>query len=276
MNAALIAGSRGLYYIAVMLLFGTSAFAALLRAHLPVIAPPRLRALRWTALAAAIVTGCAWAALAARQMADALDSQVLVQTATDTLFGQLFLVRMGVLALLAVTLALSRGHRAAALLAAIALILPAATSHAASSSPAGFTAIGIVLDAVHLLTAGFWIGGLAVLALLFARKEANIVLALSLFSDWAMVAVLLLAMTGLIDGVQIVLGDKGAASPLYLAVLGTKLLLVTAMLALAAVNRFRLMPKGGDGIARNVALELGLGAIVVLLAGALGQLQPTL
>ena len=58
---------------------------------------------------------------------------------------------------------------------------------------------------------------------------------------------------------------------------GAKLALVAVMLGLAAVNRFRLMPRGDDRtIARNAALELGLGIIVLLLAGALGQLPPTL
>ena len=63
-------------------------------------------------------------------------------------------------------------------------------------------------DAVHLLTAGFWIGGLAVLVVLFRRKEPNILLALSLFSDWAMIAVLLLVMTGLINAASIILGGQ--------------------------------------------------------------------
>ena len=155
--------------------------------------------------------------------------------------------------------------------------VPSVTSHAALASPAGFTAIGTILDAVHLLTAGFWIGGLAVLAALFRRKEPNLLLALSLFSDWAMIAVLLLVMTGLIDAAQVLLGGKGAFSTLYLAVLGAKLALVGAMLWLAAANRFKYMPKSQEAaIARNTVRELAAGIIVVLLAGALGQLQPLL
>jgi putative copper export protein len=102
-------------------------------------------------------------------------------------------------------------------------------------------------------------------------------LALSLFSEWAMIAVLLLVMTGLINGAQVLLGGKGAFSTLYLAVLGAKLALVAAMLWLAATNRFKLLPKGKEStIARNTAYELAAGVIVVLLAGALGQLQPLL
>ena len=112
------------------------------------------------------------------------------------------------------------------LLSALALVLPAATSHAAAASPAGFAAIGAITDGVHLLTAGFWIGGLVVLLLLWRRREPNMPLALSLFSDWAMVAVLLLVMTGLINSASILLGQEGSMSTLYLSVLGAKLALV--------------------------------------------------
>ena len=281
-EAVILAAARGLYYVATMLLFGDLAFDMLLRAKLPVIVPPANRTMRWSALAVALTAACVWLVMAAMQMAAALDARALIQTATATLFGQLFLVRMMALMALALAFAVKRGTKPALLLAGIALILPAATSHAAASSPAGFVIFGATLDALHLATAGFWIGGLAVLAHLFQRKEVNILLALSLFSDWAMIAVLLLVMTGLINGASIILGGSdggsgGTPSTLYLAVLGAKLALVSAMLTLAAANRFRLMPRGRDtAIARNAALELALGFIVVLLAGALGQLQPTL
>jgi putative copper resistance protein D len=276
-EAVILAAARGLYYAATMLLFGDLAFNMLLRAKLPVIVPPTNVTMRWSALAIALTAACVWLVMAAMQMAAALDTSAVVQTVTATLFGQLFLARMMALTALALAFTAKRGTKPAMLLAGIALILPAATSHAAASSPAGFAIFGATLDALHLVTAGFWIGGLAVLAHLFRRREPNILLALSLFSDWAMIAVLLLVMTGLINGASIILGDRGAPSTLYLAVLGAKLALVTAMLTLAATNRFRLMPRGRDAaIARNAALELALGVIVVLLAGALGQLQPTL
>ncbi len=281
-EAVILAAARGLYFAATMLLFGDLAFNMLLRARLPVIVPPTNMTLRWSALAVAMTAACVWLVMAAMQMAEALDTQVVFETATATLFGQLFLVRMMALTGLALAFAARRGTKPAMPLAAIALILPAATSHAAASSPAGFAILGATLDALHLVTAGFWIGGLAILAHLFRRKEPNILLALSLFSDWAMIAVLLLVMTGLIDGISIILGGSngengGTPSTLYLAVLGAKLALVAAMLTLAATNRFRWMPRGRDAvIARNAALELAMGVIVVLLAGALGQLQPTL
>ena len=218
-----------------------------------------------------MTAGSVWFLLAAAQMAGEVSQSAILQTATATLFGQVFLARA--LALLALVFVLKH-DKAVALLAATALVLPAVTSHAAASSPAGFAAIGMALDAAHLLTAGFWIGGLAVLAVLFARKERNIVLALTLFSDWALPAVLLLVMTGLINAASIILSG-GTPAALYLSVLSAKLALVLIMLALAAVNRFKLEAQD-KAIARNAGLELGLGIIVVLLAGALGQLPPAL
>lgn len=267
---------RGLYYAATMLLFGGGAFALLLRAKLPMIVPLNDRAWRWGALVLAIAAGCVWLGLAAMQMADQMDGGVIARTTADTLFGRFFLLRMAALAGLALVMALRRGRLIGVVLAGLALALPAATSHAALSSPAGFTAIGASMDALHLLTAGFWLGGLFMLAGLFRRGEPNMLLALSLFSDWAMVAVLLLMMSGLINSASILLGG-GWISGAYVAVLAAKLTLVAVMLTLAAVNRFKLMPRASDpGIARNTRYELGLGLIVVLLAGALGQMQPTL
>ncbi len=276
MNDVLIlAAARGLYYIAAMLLFGDLAFSLLIQARLPVIVPPKDRTRRWSALAVAVAAGLTWFLMAVAGMAGRLDMQAAIQTIVATLFGQLFVVRM--IALAALALLLGRTTRLAALLALAALCLPATTSHAAAASPAGFTLFGASLDAIHLITAGFWIGGLAVLLALHRRREPNILAALSLFSEWAIIAVLLLVMTGLINGTSILLGDQGTPSRLYLAVLGAKLVLVALMLGMAAINRFRLMPLGKDQtVARNAALELGAGVIVVLLAGVLGQLQPTL
>jgi putative copper resistance protein D len=268
--------ARGIYYAATMILFGGAAFSAGLRARLPVIASLNDRPLRWAALVVALVAGCAWLGLAAMRMADAMDGGVITRTATDTLFGQLFLARMAALLGFGLVLALRRGRWLAPLLAGLALVLPAATSHAALASPAGFTAIGAIIDGLHLLTAGFWLGGLVVLVTLFRRQEPNMLLALSLFSDWALIAVLLLVMSGLIDAASILLGG-GAISKAYVAVLALKLALVAGMLVLAGINRFKLMPRADNrGIAHNTVRELGLGVIVVLLAGALGQLEPTL
>lgn len=273
-----LVAARGVYFIIVMALFGEAAFAAALRRRLPMVAPAPTTQVRWALLALALLASGAWLLQAAAGMAGTSPgAAITAQVLRGTLFGQAFAARIVLLLVLAVLLACGARPRWIALVSGLALILPAITSHAAASSPANFTAIGATLDAVHLLAGGIWIGGLGALALLFRRKEVNIVLVLSLFSEIAMIAVVLLAMTGMINAASILLGDKGAASPLYLAVLGGKLAAVAAMLGLAVANRFRLLPRGDTpAIARNAAIELGLGLIAVLLAAALGQLPPTL
>ena len=268
-----IAAARGVYFALLMLLFGAVAFDALLKKRLPFVAPVLLPK-RWM-LTAAMAAARVWFGLAAVQMAGKADLNAIGLAATTTLFGQVFMVRAAVL--LGLLLVPARRLTWTALLAGAALSLPSATSHAAAASPAGFAAIGAILDAVHLLACGFWIGGLAVLIGLFRRKETNMLLVLSLFSDTALVAVLLLAMTGMINIVTILLVGNSVHAPVYLAVLGAKLALVGIMLALALTNRFALTDIGAHPrIARNAVIELGLGLIVVLLAGGLGQLAPAL
>src|SRR3954462_10472488 len=163
LNAAVIlAGARGLYYGALLSVFGDLPFSLFLRAKFPIILPQNNKALRWSALAIALASGGVWLAAAAGQMAGALTWDTLTATLTATLFGQLFVVRAIALLGLALAFLLRGGTKLALVLAATALVLPAMTSHAAASSPAGFAILGATLDAVHLLTAGFWIGGLGV------------------------------------------------------------------------------------------------------------------
>jgi putative copper export protein len=283
-GAAPLVLARAVYFATAMLMFGGGAMRVLMRARLPHIAPAPRPSLAWPALAA--VAAMIWFALATAQMAGdpgaALDPAVLMQAALQTVFGLGFLLRLAALLLLGVALA-ARWNWPALVLSGVALAAPALSSHAGASSPGHFAAIGITVDALHLLTAGFWIGGLALLTTLFRRgmAAADLLLALGIFSEWAMVAVLLLVMTGLINSALVLLGAPGKFSILYLGVLGAKLACVAAMLALALVNRFRLMPRftAADAQPRlkhNIALELALGITAAALAAWLGQLAPTL
>ena len=282
----LYAAVRGLHLASLMVLFGSALLLLRLRRAVPELAleSTHLRRVRFAAIGLALLTAPAWLALAALQMAgdSAPLSEALRLTLTGTLFGQMLAARMAILVLLAIALALGR-QTALCLLAGAALATVSVTSHAAAASPAHFAAIGIAGDALHLWCGGLWLGGLVVLAAIVAqRPEApRLSKAVSLFADWAMIAVALLALTGLVDAAIIVLGGEGSAARLYLGVLAAKLVLVLAMIALALTNHFRLLPRLARAEARaafagNVAWELGLGAAAVLLAGLLGLLPPTL
>ena len=285
---AFLAFIRGLNEASLMVLFGSACLLALLAAKVPELAMesrPLLFGRRLAALSA-LVFAPLWMALTTAQMAGtpaaALDTETLWQAASTTLFGQLFFVRLvlgaGLIA------AVWRGrNRLVAWASGASLALVAVTSHTAEASPAGFVLIGSANDTLHLLAGGYWIGSLTVLAALLSERPAapRLKLAVSAFAEWGMIAVALLVMTGMINGAMVLLGTPGHDSPTYLAVLGAKLALVAAMIGLALVNQFRLLPRLADKTAAlrlkaHAGWELGLGLIVIALAMMLTVTMPTI
>jgi putative copper resistance protein D len=288
---AFFAAIRWLHEASLMLVFGGAMLRAILRARLPALILPPGR-LRRTAAFIALLSAPLWLALATAQMAGdsaaMLNSKMLMLGITQTLFGQIFLGRLALLVLLCLGVLLRWREAVLAALSGAALVLISVTSHAAAASPAHFTAIGITSDGLHLLTGGFWIGGLGVLGILFRRKTQPALLAgaTKIFAEWGMVAVAVLVLTGMLNAATILLGGEGHDTKAYLTTLGMKLVLVAVMVSLALVNHFRLLPslkedgRGGGRTAaallRNIRWELGLGLTVVALAALLGLLSPTM
>lgn len=279
---------RGLHEASLMALFGSACLLTLLSGKVPELAlesAPLILARRLAALVA-LITAPLWMALVAAEMtgtpAAATDAETLWQVAIETLFGQIFLARMALMLGLVVAVWLGR-IKTTLWLAGLSLVLIAVTSHTAGASPGGFGVIGASSDALHLLTGGYWIGSLCVLAALLVERPAapRLGLAISTFAEWGMLSVALLLMTGMINALMVLLGTPGHDSPTYLAILGTKLVLVLVMIGLALVNQFRLLPRLAQKgvVARlktHVGWELGLGLAVIALAMALTVSAPTL
>lgn len=265
---------RWLHEASLMGLFGSACLLALLGAKVPELAleSGALTLSRRLAAIAALSSALVWLAVA---MAGANT------TPSDTLFIPLFIPRL--LILLALPVAVWRGKtRLTAILSGLALILIAMSSHTAAASPFGFWIIGTVSDGLHLLTGGYWIGSLCVLAILLTQRPAapRLGLAISLFAEWGMVSVALLVMTGMINAAMVLLGNPGHDALPYLLVLGVKLALVAAMIALAVINQYRLLPHIAQadavmGMRKHIVWELGLGLIVIGLAMTLALLPPT-
>jgi len=279
---------RGLHEASLMVLFGSACLLSLLSAKVPELALESrpLNLARRLAALVALISAPLWMALVAAEMtgtaAAATDAQTLWQVAIDTLFGRIFIIRLAFT--LGLVLAVWLGRIKVTLwLAGLNLILIAVTSHTAAASFLDFGVIGTSSDALHLLTGGYWIGSLCVLAVLLMERPAapRLGLALSVFAEWGMLSVALLVMTGLINAAMVLLGTPGQDSPIYLAVLGAKVSLVLAMIGLALVNHFRLLPRLTEKgvVARlqnHVGWELGLGLAVIALAMALAMSAPTL
>jgi copper transport protein len=147
------------------------------------------------------------------------------------LSGAALLARLGLEALTLV--AVVRGWRSLPLLLAATLVMLAVAGHAAGVQPAW---LGIGLDAVHLLAAGLWAGGIGALALLRPPGGWRSAEARRLIGRFTPVALAAFATTVLAGGLEAIL-QLGSLQSLfgtdYGRVLIAKMALVACMLPLS-------------------------------------------
>jgi copper transport protein len=182
---------------------------------------------------------------------------------------------------IAVAAAMPRRAPRALLLAAGALGIAAGlplTGHAASASPAPLA--GAVLG-LHAFAAAFWVGSLVALHALLRDPASEAASALHRFSRIAMVAVVVLIAAGIgfaatqLDSVAAVTGTP------YGNLLLGKLALLALLVAVAARNRFVLLPAldrtrpgAAPVLRRAVVAEIALAALVLAVTAVLVHTPP--
>ena len=243
-------------------------------------------------LVASLVSGLAWFALVVWMIegtTPSLDAIVYLVTQStartvlvSTQFGRIWSIHV---LLAAALLGVKRG-RSAAVLAAFYLGSIAAIGHAGSIP--GNEGVALMLaDAMHLIAAGLWLGGLVTLVLLLAAlKETSATIALPIashaakrFSLIGLIAVIFLAVSGTANAAYLVGSWNGLSDNAYGRWVVAKISLFALMLALAATNRFYLMPRWDRPatlvqLNRNIALELMLGLCIVAIVSYLGTMAP--
>jgi putative copper export protein/mono/diheme cytochrome c family protein/peroxiredoxin len=253
------------------------------------------------ALASGLVVVGAQTALFEGQAAAALEPRAIGRMLLNTQAGHVWLVRGGVLAVLAAFLSLRvsverpadwRAARGEAVLLAVAALLPlAAAGHAAAVEPD--TARAIASDGLHVLPAGIWVGGLLPLARLLtaAATEAGAdarpyaVLAARRFSRAALAMLALLVASGTVLAIIHVGSVAGLVGTSYGQLLLTKLGLLALALAFAALNRSVLLARlGGDGptvgrpamrrLAGFVLVEAVLALAILVIVAAMNVTPP--
>jgi putative copper resistance protein D len=245
-----------------------------------------LSRLIWCSLAVAVLTGVLWAAFLAAQIDDAalgdvVNSGTLTNLLTETRFGQVWMLRALLAAIVALTLRSRYGWiplaASTAMLAAIAWV-----GHSgARTDVVGW--IQVTIDMAHALAAGTWLGSLPALALLLGSKISNSesVAATRRFSTVGIVAVVVLLLTGLMNTYLLTDSIAGLTDTRYGQLLFLKMGLFIAMLIFAAVNRFHWTPRlpaqrAIGAIRRHSLIETGLGLCAIAAVGALGTLPPPL
>ncbi len=142
------------------------------------------------------------------------------------------------------------------------------------------SAVHVASDAAHLLAAGAWIGGLVPLGSILlgysmgdSEPSVDVDRILLRFSSMGYVAVATLIASGLINSWLLVGSVSNLLTTLYGQILLVKLGLFGAMLALAAANRFWLVPRMIETRA-GASGDQFLGLMVLLAVSVLGTMRP--
>jgi copper resistance protein D len=240
-----------------------------------------------TALGAALAFLLCQTAAMAGSPAAAIDPAALSAVLFETRFGRVWICHL-VIALFLVTASFGRSRRAQPAILILSLLL------LASLACIGHAVIGGLAhefnQAVHLLAAGLWLGGLAPLGWLLRRARATWDAAtitftrdaIHHFSRMGYTAVALIAFTGAINSMLLVGGIGAMLNTSYGRLLAVKLLLFLTMVGVALVNRFRLAPRISSDpaalgvLCRAVAVEQGLGLSILAVVSVLGTWPPAI
>jgi putative copper resistance protein D len=283
--------SRLLHFTATFLLLGISAFLwKIVPAEISGRLETQLRPLLRLCLVLAGVTALTWLVLVACSFGDGcaelVHGDMLPTVLFDTAFGNAWLVRLGLIALLNVSVVLSRNYRSREVVVASGLVVASLglVGHAAMGS--GVAAVLREFNhAAHLTTAALWIGGLVPLALVLSQCRPSgdngaVLGALRRFSGMGHVVVALVIATGAINTWFIVGGWWLNIGSYYQTMLLAKIGLVIAMTIMAIVNRYVLLPRfeRNNPVFRllycNTLLEVFLGFMAIGLVSYFATLDP--
>ena len=166
-------------------------------------------------------------------------------------------------------------------LAAVALGALAFVGHA--SDDTGLRAgVRLATLAVHLLAVAAWLGALPGLMQAISREQRPLAL-LARFGWVGGVSLGLVLVTGVATLIFVALDAHSGLGPGYLRTLAIKLGFVAGLVALAAINRFRLTPmmarapdRTRGWLRATIAAEQALGLGALASVAVLGQLDPTM
>jgi len=282
---------RFAHFMGAMLTFGMSQYLwAYAPQRLRLALSPPLRRLALITSLIALVSAIVWLGLEAASMAgdwsDAFDPGTIGAVLTDTAFGHAWAAHLVLAAaLVAVVVSGSRDRWTATLLASAALLASLGLVDHAAMQTGAEGVLHRVNDAVHLLAAGAWIGGLVPFAMClraYKRDELreDAVQAMTGFSFWGQLIVAGVVLTGVVN-IALTSGHPPIppTTP-YRALLVAKLLIVAVMISLAVFNRFILAPRLKESVTALASLratsaaEIALGCVVVALVSVFGLLDP--
>jgi len=280
---------RGLHVGATLSLLGVLVYRQCILPAAPAGPDAADQSVRWqlarlasVSAGAALLFGAAWfvavtADIAGVSQPGAVAGFVPV-VALHTQFGTWLALRL-VLLLLVLLLPAGPALRWIALLLAAAAVAEQPMLAHAGAEPGPRGGLLIAGEAVHVLAAGAWFGGLLPLWLSVRRlPAASGWHACRRFSRLGMAAVASIVAGGVVLGALLAGGVAGLLHSTYGNLLLLKTGLFLAALGLAGLNRYRLTPavQHGErrGLLSSVAAEAAIGIAIVLVAAFLASSMP--
>jgi putative copper resistance protein D len=292
---------RLIHFASVMVVFGGGAFrlyaTSASEPQMFAVFDMRLRHLLLGASLVAVLSALLFVPLVGGAMAGsasaALDWHTVSAVMFDTSFGRVWRWHLLIAALLIVVCAIRQvqiGYPV--VLSALLLASLGWIGHAADEQGRGVPDREIV-QSVHLLASGIWLGGLVPLAALVKRVNASqsdewhalLRHAVRQFSRMGYAAVTLVALSGVLNTAWLVGSIDGLLWTPYGRLLLLKILLFGVLVAVAATNRLILTPRLSRGPAQStvtaallwtVGIEQVLGLGILVAVSVLGTWAPPL
>jgi len=266
----------------------------------------RLVALAWISLLVAFATGGAWLVMVASQMSGmplpmVFHGGVVGIVLRQTRFGEAWMLRAVLAAVLAICL-LAQSRSGKHVFGWVGLVAAAAfmgtlawAGHGAAAENLPFDVIHLPADILHLLATGAWLGALLPLVLLLVQTlgdDTSEGLAVARtaalrFSTLGITCVATLIVTGLVNTWFLSGTIPALVGTRYGQLLLVKIALFCGMVAIANVNRSRLVPCLADvpsgpalrsqavqQLGRNASIEVSLGILVLAIVAIIGTLPP--
>lgn len=292
--------SRALHYTTTILATGALSFRGLIAGPVrlqseKVGVDRQLLLIFWAGLALAFFSAAGWllsvsAAIDGGTWGRAVADGTAAMVLTETQFGHVWVVRLvvGLLLGAAVGAASAQGIWRRSFELALAAVFAGSLAFAghAASAPGLKGDIHLLSDALHIIAVCAWVGGLVPYALYLGSidegsrsSSADIEDVTRRFSSLGMLAVLTIATTGIVNSFYLVGSVHLFTHTEYGQLLLIKVALFIAMVGVAAINRYRLMPalpsQGAvKRLRRNSLIEVCFGLSILCIVAVLGTMPP--
>ena len=217
--------------------------------------------------------------LLGRPWTDSLDLQVIGALVSQTQLGQILVAQIVLVALVALLSWAILGRATAAVVLALAGTAAGLTGLMGHSGlHSGHTSASISLG-IHLVAGAVWVGGLIATCSHVVRYPGEGALAIRRFSVLALVCVVLLAESGLLNASLRIDGVASLITTAYGTLILAKATLLAALIVLGWRQRRRVVPVAGTEVGRSqlvrfAAFEVVLMGVAIGVSVALSRTAP--